>query len=100
MAIAHHLEANAAWGQDYVTNADWARLQSVLDLARREHQQTELTPERRDEIRERVLARVERAESRRRRWQSFVTGASLVLFVGVLFVWSWWSGWGEPTRRS
>jgi len=100
MEKGNHLEQTEAWGQDYVTNADWARLQSVLDLARREHQRTELIPARRDEIRERVLARVERAEARRRRWRSFVTEASMLLFVGALFVWSWWSGWGEPARRS
>jgi len=51
---------------------------------RREQQQTELSPERRAEIRDRVLERVARYEVRRRRWRAFVKAAGAALVAGVV----------------
>jgi len=53
------------------------------ELVRQEQQRTELSPERRDQIRERVLERVERYEVRRRRWREFMLGVSAVLVTSV-----------------
>jgi hypothetical protein len=84
METAINLEQPEAWGERYVTGADWARLQNVLALVRREHHQTELSPERREQIRERVLERVEKLEARRQRWRMLVARASIVFFAGVM----------------
>ena len=82
METGNHLEPGEGWGEG--GGAEWARLQSLLDLVRREQQRTELSPERRAEIRERVLERVERYEVRRRRWRAFIAGASATLLAGMV----------------
>ena len=59
METGKHPEPGAGWGEG---GEDLARLQRLLELVRRE-QQTELTPERREQIRARVLERLERYRS-------------------------------------
>jgi hypothetical protein len=80
METRKHLEPGEGWGEG---GADWARLQTLLDLVRRE-QEAELTPERRERIRARVLEGWERYEARRRRRRAFVAVASTVLLAGLV----------------
>src|SRR5437764_1054994 len=89
METQNHLEPNEGWGEGVVGGDEWARLQGLLELVRREGQRTELSPERREQIRERVLERLERHEARRRRWRAFVVGAGALLVAGILV---WWLG--------
>ena len=77
-----HLEPGEGWGEAGVGAEEWARLQSLLELVRRENR-AELSSERRDEIRERVLARVEMMVVRRRRARAIAAGASAVLLAGL-----------------
>src|SRR5262245_52831088 len=77
-------QSNDGWREAGVSGEELVRLQNLLDLVRREHQQMELSPERREQIRERVMARVERNERRRRRWRMFVKGACAVMMAGVV----------------
>ena len=84
METGNHLEAAEGWREAGVTSEEWTRLQRLLELVRREHQRTELSPERRDQIRERVLARVERMVRRRRRARAIAAGASAVLLAGLV----------------
>jgi hypothetical protein len=87
MQTGNHLGPREGWGEG--NEVAWARLQSLLDLVRQEHLRTELSPERREAIRERVLERVARNEVRRRRRRAVVAvlGAALVASVVVtLFV--------------
>ena len=51
----------------------------MLALVRSARAAEELSPERRDRIRERVLERVEKRWARRRMARAFVTGASALL---------------------
>lgn len=83
METANHLEPGEGWGGES-GGEDWVRLQGVLELVRREHQRTELSEERRAEIRERVLARVEQYEARRRRWRRFVKAAGALLVAWMM----------------
>ena len=83
MQTQNHLEPNEGWGGN-IGGEEWARLQSLLEIVRREQQRTELSPDRRAEIRERVLARVERYEVRRRRWRAFVRAAGAALLAGAV----------------
>ena len=100
METSIQLEPARAWGQEYVGGAEWARLQSLLELVRREHRRMELDPERCDRIRQRVVARLERAEARRRRWRAVVATAGAVLLLGlVLVIWWWSSGQTLGERR-
>jgi hypothetical protein len=71
----NHLEAAEGWG---APPEDWSRLQGLLELVRREHR-TELSPERRAEIRARVLERLEKAEAGRRRRRVLAAAASIAL---------------------
>jgi len=80
METRNHLEPDEGWGEG---GEDWTRLQSLLELVRREHL-TELSPERRDEIRERVLQRLEMAEAQRRRRRRAFVAASTVLLAGLI----------------
>jgi len=80
METGKHLEPGEGWGEG---GEDWARLQTLLELVRRE-QQTELSPERREQIRTRVLERLERHEARRRRRRAIVRVASTVLLAGLV----------------
>jgi hypothetical protein len=82
METANHLEPGEGWGEG--GGVEWARLQSLLELVRRENQLNELSPERRDQIRDRVLARLERIEARRRRLRAFLAVTSTVLLTGLL----------------
>jgi len=54
----------------------------LLELVRREHL-TELSPERRDQIRARVLERLERYEVQRRRRRAILAAASAVALAGL-----------------
>jgi hypothetical protein len=80
METGRHPEPSEGRGE---RAGEWAGLQSLLELARRAHL-TELSPERREQIRERVLERLERNEVRRRRQRTLVAGASALLLAGVL----------------
>lgn len=78
----HHMEPRESWGD--VSGEDWARLQTLLELVRREHQRTELSPERRDQLRERLFARLDKLEARRRRFRKLLTAASAAILAGLL----------------
>ena len=84
METGNHLEPGEGWREAGVGGEEWARLQSLLELVRREHQRTELSPERRAQIRERVMERVESNERRRRRARAIVAGASTLLLAGLV----------------
>jgi hypothetical protein len=84
METGNHLAPAEGWGKDYVSGEEWARLQNLLDLVRREHLRTEMSPERREQIRERVLERFEQAEARRHRVRTLVARTSLVLLAGMM----------------
>jgi len=79
MDTGKHVKPGEGWGEG---GEDLARLQTLLDLVRRE-QQTELSPERRERIRARVLDGWERYEARRRRRRAIAAAASAVLLVGL-----------------
>ena len=81
METGKHLEPDEGWGER--GGEEWARLQSLLELVRRE-QETELSPERREQIRARVLERLERHEAQRRRRRAIVRVASTVLLAGLV----------------
>jgi hypothetical protein len=80
METGSHLEPDEGWGE---RGGDSAMLQSLLELVRRE-QRTELSPERREQIRERLMERLERNEAQRRRWRVLVTVASTALLAGLM----------------
>jgi hypothetical protein len=80
----HHHEPNEGWRDAGVSPEEWARLEHLLALVRQEHLRTELSAERREQIRERVMERLERTERRRRRLRMFVLGASVALVTGIL----------------
>jgi len=79
------------WGED------WARIERLIALARNAHR-TELTSDRKDRIRDRVLIRLERSRDRRRTARAFAAGASTMLLAVLLL--KLVSGWvGEsPTE--
>ena len=79
METGEYMQPGEGWGG---RSEEWDRLQSLLELARQAHR-TELTPERREQIRERVMARIERNEARRRRWLTFAKAASAMLVAGL-----------------
>jgi hypothetical protein len=80
MDTQDHLEPDAWWSEG---GEDRARLWNLLELVRRE-QETELSPERREHIRARVLARLERHEARRRRRRAVVRVASTLFLAGLM----------------
>jgi hypothetical protein len=82
METASHPEAGEGWGD--TGSEEFARLQSLLELVRREHQRTELSPERREQLRERVLQRWEQYEARRRRARVIVAVGSVCLLASVV----------------
>jgi hypothetical protein len=96
METSKHPEPDEGWRQAGVTGEEWARLQSLLELVRREHHRTELDPERREQIRERVMERLERQEARQRRRRMLVARASALLLVGLAFLVWWWSSEPAP----
>ena len=76
---------------------DWARVERLIALARNAHR-TELTRERRDRIRVRVMDRLERSRDRRRTARAFAAGASTMLLVVLLL--KLVSGWlGESVTE-
>ena len=81
METGNRLERRAGWGR----GEDWARIERLLELARSAHRE-ELSPERRERIREGLLMRLERNRIRRRRLRAIVTGASTVLLAGLLLM--------------
>jgi len=56
----------------------------LLELVKREHRMEELSPERREQIRERVLERLDQIEARRHRVRVIMTGASGLLLAGLV----------------
>lgn len=84
MEMGNHMEPSEGWREVGVGREEWGRLQNLLELVRREHQRTELSPERREQLRERLLARLERIELRRRRARAIFAGASAVLLAGLV----------------
>lgn len=81
METGSHHEQAEGWG---VQGEDWTRLHALLELVKRGHQMDELGAERREQIRERVLARLDQIEARRRRVRALVRGASTVLVAGLV----------------
>ena len=77
-----HLEPGEGWGTE--GGEEWARLQRLLELVRRENHRTELSPEAREQFLARVMERVEQDERRRRRARAIVVGASAMLFAGLV----------------
>jgi hypothetical protein len=84
MHAGNHLEPTEGWREAGVSVEEWARLESLLELVRREHQRTELSPERRDQIRDRVLAPFAKLEARRRRGRVFFAAAGVALAAGAV----------------
>jgi hypothetical protein len=62
---------------------EWAKLERLIALARSAHR-TELSPARRERIREGLLEKLERNRRRRRMARLFAAGASTVLLAGLL----------------
>ena len=82
METGNRLERGEGWGPRGV---EWARIERLLELARSAHRE-ELSPERRERIREGLLERLERNRIRRLRARRFVIGASAALLAGLLLV--------------
>jgi hypothetical protein len=76
---ATHLERGEAWG---VSGEEWVRIERLLELARAAHRDV-LPPAQREQIRERLLERLERNLARRRRVRSLFAGA-FALSLGAL----------------
>ena len=84
MQTRSHVEDSAKWGA--TPGPEWDRLQSLLELARTAHR-TELDPARRERVRERLLARLERNRIRRRIARVVLAaGASIAALAGLLVV--------------
>lgn len=82
METANDRETGETWGPQHHESV---MLERLLQLARSAHRE-QLSPERREEIRERVLERVEQLETRRRRVRVFVAAASAVVLAGLLLM--------------
>jgi hypothetical protein len=68
-------------GED--SSQDWSKVETLIALARSAHR-AELSPERRERIREALLDKLERNRQRRRMARAFAAGASTVLLAGLL----------------
>jgi hypothetical protein len=79
----HHPEPTEGWREVGVTADEWQGLHNLLELVRAEHKRNELTPERRDQIRDRLFQRLDKLERRRRRVRVFLTGASALLLAAL-----------------
>jgi hypothetical protein len=75
MESANHLERDEGWG---VAGAEWERIERLLALARTAPEEP-LSPERRQQILDRVLERCAKIEIRRRRSRFFLVGAAVLL---------------------
>jgi len=84
MQTGHHHEPTEGWREAGVGREEWTRLHDLLELVRQEHKRMELSPERREQIRQRVMERFERNERRRRRWRAFALTAGAALVAGVV----------------
>jgi hypothetical protein len=84
METGHHHEPTEGWRDAGVPREEWERLEHLLELVRREHLRTELSPERREQIRVRVMERLEATERRRRRWRMVAVGAGAALVAGLV----------------
>jgi hypothetical protein len=80
MEMEKHPDRQDEWG---ATGAEWPQIQRLLELAR-SAPRDELSPERRQQILEGVLARVEKNEIRRRRARFFLAAAAVVLVGGFV----------------
>lgn len=78
METGNSLESGEACARE-----DWARIERLIALARKAHR-TELTGERRERIRDRVLDKLERTRDRRRTARAFAAGASTMLLAVLL----------------
>jgi len=90
MHTGHHHEPNEpnhgpteGWREAGVTADEWEGLHHLLELVRAEHKRMELSPERRDQIRDRLMARLDKMERRRRRVRTFLASASALLLAGL-----------------
>lgn len=79
METGNRVEPGEEWGK----GPDWPGLERLLDLARSAHR-TEVSSEKRAEIIERVLERLERNDIRRQRVRIFVAVVSTVALAGLL----------------
>lgn len=61
----------------------WAKVEKLIALAR-SAQRTELSPERRERIRQGLLRKLEQNRQRRRVARAFAAGASAMLLAGLL----------------
>ena len=77
METGRHVETGTDWGPER------AWMERLIALARSAHEE-EFTPERRAQIRERLLERLERIDLRRRRVRVFVAVASTLALAGLL----------------
>jgi len=81
------METGSQQGQDEgwgVQGEEWTRLHGLLELVKREHRMEELSPERREQIRERVLERLDQIEALRHKVRVILTGASALLLAGLV----------------
>ena len=81
METGSHLEPGDGWGT--AGGEELARLRRLLELVREENQRVELSAERKEQIRERLLERLHRNEIRRQRQRWLGAAASAVLLAGV-----------------
>lgn len=80
MEMEKHPDRQREWG---VPGPEWAHIERLLELAR-SAPRDELSPERRQQILERVLARVEKNDRRRRRARFLLAAAAVVLLGGFV----------------
>jgi hypothetical protein len=80
MEMGNYLERREGWG---ATGAEWERIERLLALAR-SAPPDELSPERRQQILDRVIERFEKHEIRRRRARFFLGAAAVVLLGGLV----------------
>ena len=70
-------------GNSVERGVEWASVERLIALARSAHR-TELSPARREQIREQLIERWERERSRRQMARAFLAGASAMLLAGLL----------------
>jgi len=78
-----HPEPTKGWREAGVTSDEWEGLHQLLELVRAEHQRMELSPERRNQIRDRLMQRLDKMERRRRRVRVFFASASALLLAAL-----------------